>query len=341
MRKLHTAIAFAVVAVIASASVTLAAGATSAPPAVSTAPATGVSNSGATLNGSVNPNGEQTSYAFQWGPTGGYGHETALTSAGSGSTTSSVSATLSNLSSGTTYHFRIIAMSPAGTSVGSDQTFTTGGTPPAPSTPPSASTGSAASLGASAATVTGTVNPGGQSSQYYFEYGTTSNYGIETAPQDAGSGTSDEAASASLSGLSPSTTYHYRLVAVNPGGTALGHDQTFTTTSAPAGSHVAFMGRMGFVSPGGWIGVEAGCFGGQTDCIGHITMSHNGTIVGQRDFAIAPETGGFQNIRLTPQGQQLLRQNSMFHLLAVSVTVTTSDGQKISQVMRLARWVWH
>src|SRR5690348_4410048 len=107
-------------------------------PTVTTSAATGVTGSGATLNGSVNPNGQQTSYAFQWGPTAGYGHETALTSAGSGNGTSSVSATLSGLASGTTYHFRIIAISGAGTSVGADQSFTTTGSAPPPSPAPSA-----------------------------------------------------------------------------------------------------------------------------------------------------------------------------------------------------------
>lgn len=341
MRTLRTALALAIITAAVTASVTLAWGDSSPPPAVTTAPATGVTSSGATLNGSVNPNGQQTSYAFQWGPTSRYGHETSLTSAGAGTTSQSVSAALSGLQPGTNYHFRIIAMSASGTSVGTDRSFTTSGTRPAPSPAPKAATGSATSIGASTATVTGTVNPNGQSTTSYFEYGPTPDYGFETAPSNAGAGSSDEPASAALTGLQPSTTYHYRLVAFSAGDTAIGHDSTFTTTSAPSSSHVVFMGRMGFVSPGGWIGVEAGCFGGQTDCVGHITMSHNGMVVGSRNFFLAPESGGFQNIKLTFQGQQLLKQNHMFHLLPVDVTVTTQSGQHISQVMRLARWVWH
>lgn len=341
MRKLRTVLVLAATAAVAAISVALASGADSAPPSVGTGDATGVSDSGATLTGNVNPNGVQTSYAFQWGPSSRYGHETPLTQAGSATTSSTVNATVANLDPGTRYHFRIIAMSSAGTSVGTDRTFTTGGTRPASSPQPHASTGSATSVGTSTATATGTVNPDGQSTQFWFEFGPTSDYGFQTAAGNAGSGNADVPASTSLSNLHTGTTYHYRLVAVNKGGTAIGRDQTFTTTSAPSASHVTFMGRMGFVSPGRWIGVEAGCMGGQTACTGHITMSHNGTVVGERDFSIAPETGGFQNIKLTTLGRQLLRQNSMFHLLPVDVTITTSNGQKITQVMRLARWVWH
>lgn len=437
MRKLRTALILAGVAVIAGIPIALASGTSPAPPTASSAAATNVSAKGATLNGSVNPNGQQTSYAFQWGPTSGYGHETALSSAGAGTTTSSVSAALSGLNSGSTYHFRIIAMSSAGTSVGSDESFTTNGSPPPPSTPPAATTGSASNVGQDSATATGTVNPGGQATQYYFEYGTTANYGLETAAQDGGSGTASEPVSANLSGLSSSTVYHYRLVAVSPGGTALGSDQTFKTTTPPVvstgtpssvhktsavlngtvnpqgnsttyffqygtstgyglqtgpanagsgtsvvavhayiaglstntvyhyrlvaqssggtaygadetvavgetGSHVVFMGRMGFVSPGRVIGVEAGCFGGSTNCAGHVTISHNGIVIGQRNFNISPDSGGFQNIEISPQGEQMLASyNGVFHLLPVTISVTEANGQKISEVMHLARWVWH
>jgi hypothetical protein len=189
--------------------------------------------------------------------------------------------------------------------------------------------------------VTGSVNPAGQATTYYFEYGPTSDYGFETSPTDGGSGVTSEAVSGSLSGLASGTTYHYRLVAVSNGGTALGDDQPFTTRAAGTPSHVAFMGRMGFVSPGGIIGVEAGCFGGQTPCSGHVTMAHDGIVIGKRDFNIPPNSGGFQNLGLSARGKEMLKGNSVFHLLAVNVSVTTTTGQRTAQVMHLARWVWH
>jgi hypothetical protein len=339
MRKSRTVL-FAL-AVIAIAAVWVGLATAASPPTTTTSPASSVSDTGATLNGSVNPNGQQTSYAFQWGPTNGYGHETTLTDAGSGTSTSPVSAAVTGLASGTTYHFRIIAINATGTSVGTDQTFATTGTAPAPSPAPTATTGAASNVGQAGATVSGTFNPSSQAATYYFEYGPTSNYGYETGAQNGGSGSSDQPASANLSGLLSSTTYHYRLVAVNPGGTALGSDQTFTT-AAPAKSQVSFIGRMGFVSPGRIIGVEAACIGGTTTCAGHVSISRNGVVLGQRDFRIAPNTGGFQNIELSARGaRMMLNYNSVFHLLPVTVTITPTGGQTITQTIHLARWVWH
>jgi hypothetical protein len=132
-----------------------------------------VNSSGATLNANVNPNGEDTTYAFDWGTSTSYGHETSFTSAGSGSTAKTVSAALAALSPSTTYHFRVIAKNAGGTTTGNDASFTT--TAPKPSTPaPSASTGSAGQISDTAVRVNGSVNPHGQATTYFFQYGTSS-----------------------------------------------------------------------------------------------------------------------------------------------------------------------
>jgi hypothetical protein len=103
------------------------------------------------------------------------------------------------------------------------------------------------------------------------------------------------------------------------------------------------MGHMGFVSPGGIIGVEAGCFGGVTPCQGHVSMSavDGGQLLGERNFYIAPKAGGFQNLEINSTGKQMLRNNGVWHLLQVNVVVTTTTGQRTSQTMTLARWIWH
>lgn len=79
---------------------------------------------------------------------------------------------------------------------------------------PSATTGSASNVAQSRATVGGTVNAAGTDTHYDFQYGTTTNYGTDTTSTDAGAGTDDVPATANLTGLASSTTYHYRLVAV-------------------------------------------------------------------------------------------------------------------------------
>lgn len=233
MRRLRIALLAGVIAA-AAIPVALAFAQTSSAPTVTSAAATGVGDSGATLNGSVNPNSAATEYAFQYGPTSSYGEETALTSAASGSSAANVSAPLTGLEAGTDFHFRIIAINAGGTSVGADESFTTTGTAPAPTTPPSATTGDASAVGQSGATVLGSVNPHGQTTSYYFEYGPTSSYGYETNAQTAAAGSSSVSVSATLTGLPSSTAYHYRLVAINPGGVTLGGDGTFTTTTPPS-----------------------------------------------------------------------------------------------------------
>jgi hypothetical protein len=82
---------------------------------------------------------------------------------------------------------------------------------------------------ATSATLHGTVNPAGESATTFFEYGTTAAYGSPTTPQNYPGSLTTLSLSASLSGLEPGTTYHYRMVAYNTLRTNYGANQTFTT----------------------------------------------------------------------------------------------------------------
>ena len=101
---------------------------------------------------------------------------------------------------------------------------------------PDATTGSASGATPSTATVSGTVNPQGVSASYQFEYGTDSSYGslAPATPAVAGSDSADHVETAALSGLSPATTYHFRIDASNVNGSTDGADQTFRTAGPPA-----------------------------------------------------------------------------------------------------------
>jgi len=208
-------------------------------PQVSTAAATNVTSSGATLNGSVNPEGTATTYQFQYGTTTSYGSVIPVSPASAGSGTSAVneSANLTGLSANTTYHYRITATNATGTSNGSDQQFTTSSRAQAPVVVTQAAT----SAGQTTATLNGTVNPESQSTTYHFEYGTTTSYGtlIPVPDGSAGSGSTAVAENANVTGLTASTLYHFRLDATNATGTRHGSDQTFTTTSG-GGTAVAY-----------------------------------------------------------------------------------------------------
>lgn len=99
---------------------------------------------------------------------------------------------------------------------------------------PSTGDGYAESVSGSTATLTGGVYPNGLTTTAYWQYGTSTAYGSDTAPVDLGAGPLPAAAPATLTGLSPATTYHYRLVATNSDGTTDGYDYSVTTNSAGA-----------------------------------------------------------------------------------------------------------
>ncbi len=98
---------------------------------------------------------------------------------------------------------------------------------------PTVTTTAASSVDAVSATLNGTIDPGGVSSTYHFEYGQDINYGSQTAESDPMSGTGAVAASGLLSSLLPNTTYHFRIVGTNGAGSITGDDQTVTTDAVP------------------------------------------------------------------------------------------------------------
>ena len=200
-------------------------GASGTPPSVTTGASAAVTATSAHVSGTVNPNGSATSYVFDYGATTGYGAQTAAVSVGAGTGGVAAAATLSGLVADTTYHYRLVATSAAGTVDGADATLTT-----APS-PPSATTGSASAISGTSAVLSATVNPQGKATTYQFQFGTTSGYGLQSAPASAGAGTGTTTMHTTLTGLTPGTNYHYRVIATNPDGTATGADARFTTAA--------------------------------------------------------------------------------------------------------------
>jgi hypothetical protein len=203
------------------------------PPTVVTEEASSIGQTSAILNATVNPNGGEVGVdecKLEYGTTIAYGHDVPCSSLpGSGTSAVAVSAVVTGLSANTTYHFRVLATNAGGTGTGGDGTFDT-----LPN-PPTVATGSGSPVTQTSATLNATVNPnGGEISSCYFEYGEEMSYG-DRAPCTAspGSGASPVAVSASVAGLIKNTTYHFRIVATNPGGTSLGDDQTLETAPGP------------------------------------------------------------------------------------------------------------
>jgi hypothetical protein len=200
----------------------------------------GLSSTDATLEAQVNPNYQETTYAFE------YATNEALT----GATTVAGEAPLSaefgdqlasvdvgDLQPHTSYYYRVLTTNGTGTTPGAVQSFTTLGVP-------GVSTGPAQNATRTSAMVSGSVNPAGALTTYHVAYIDLADYEAAVAASAAnpyaGGGTSPNISVGSdyavravgplmISELRPATTYHYTLVATNSVGTTTGSDMSFTT----------------------------------------------------------------------------------------------------------------
>lgn len=179
----------------------------------------------ATLNGSVNANYLSTDVTFEYGTTTDYGSSiTATQSPITGDTSTSVTADITGLLAGTTYHYRITAVNSLGTTHSDDIIFTTLGQVP------TVITFAATNINVTSSTLNGSVNANYLATIATFEYGTTTSYGSTiTASQSPVTGFTNTNISANVAALTPGKTYHYRIKTENSLGTSYGSDLTFTT----------------------------------------------------------------------------------------------------------------
>jgi hypothetical protein len=134
-------------------------------PEAITQPATNITSSGATLNGTVNAHDLSTSVTFEYGVTTSYGQSlTATQSPVIGNSITNVSADITGLTAGTTYHFRIKTTNSLGTAYGSDMELTPVGQVP------TTITQGATNISTITATLNGTVNPNYLPTTVTFEY---------------------------------------------------------------------------------------------------------------------------------------------------------------------------
>jgi glucose/arabinose dehydrogenase/phosphodiesterase/alkaline phosphatase D-like protein len=183
------------------------------PPVISAVQASAITSSTATITWTTD---QASNSQVDYGTTTGYG----LSVSNSASVTSH-SVQLSGLNPSTSYHYRVDSTDAAGTTSSADFSFTTAAPPP----PPVISNVQSSGITSSGATITWTTD---QASSSQVDYGTTTSYGSSTS--NASLVTSH---SIQLSGLSPSTTYHYRVDSTDSGGTSSSGDLTFTTAPPP------------------------------------------------------------------------------------------------------------
>jgi phosphodiesterase/alkaline phosphatase D-like protein len=131
-----------------------------------------------------------------------------------------------------TYHYRLVAIDAAGKgfpAYGRDRTFT-----PSPEAPPAIDATGASDETPTTATLSASINPNLAPTLFRFQYGTDSNYDAQTSQEGPiGEDGVDHPVSVPIAGLTPGTTYHFRVVAFNIAGQTAGPDETFNTPDAP------------------------------------------------------------------------------------------------------------
>lgn len=208
-------------------------------PTVTAGNASALTTNSATLNGTVNPNGQSTTAKFFYGLTTNYNLTAAISGTLAGSAAQAVSANLAGLSPGTTYHFNLTATNISGSVTGLDQAFTTASFVLAA---PSVITAGASAIGTNFVTLNATVNPNNQTSTAQFLYGLTTNYNFIATVSGTLAGGSAQAVSATINGIAPATTYHFAITATNFSGSVTGLDQSFTTASMNSSGGTNFIG---------------------------------------------------------------------------------------------------
>jgi hypothetical protein len=202
---------------------------------VLTDPATNITTSGATLNGTVNPEGtelEECTFEYRTG-SGPFEKAPCAESPaaiGSGNTLVPVHLDLTELTGGTEYQFHLVAKNELGTSQGVEMSFKAKG--------PSLGLVSLKGATENSATFQATINPNGADTSYVFEYVTQADFeqggfaGAASVPaggEDIGAGTSDVEVSATAEGLQPRSAYRFRATATNADGTIRSTVKAFAT----------------------------------------------------------------------------------------------------------------
>ncbi len=275
-------------------------------PVIATESATGGSRGTAVLEASVDPEGNETTYHFEYVNAAGYGSSgfAGATSTGSVSIGSGlfedhpVTVDLTGLVAGEIYHYRVVAKDSSGrTTTGSDQVLDE--TPPAYVEGPWVT-----NVAATSATFNAQINPLESNTEYRLEYGTSTAYG-HTLSGDVGEGSSSVLVSYHRQELLPGTTYHYRLVVSNAFGLVEGADHTFTTQIA--GSELTLLDGRSWelVSPankaGGLIGLGFEGLRAASDGSG-ITYLDFGLAIGEDPVASGSPLVGSQILSVRSSG---------------------------------------
>jgi DNA-binding beta-propeller fold protein YncE len=319
-------------------------------PSVVTGSASEVGSRSATLSGTVDPDGiELKDCRFEYGTSTAYGQSAPCVPAASAipvdSSEHAVSANITGLTAGSTYHFRLVAANENDLSepnAGQDATLQT-------LPPPSIEDASTANLTGSSVDLDAQVNPNGLDTTYRFEYGTSTAYGtsVPVPDGDLGAGTSAVLVTTHLSGLTAGTTYHWQVVASNESGTTTTGDQTFVYIAGggglpdgreyelvtPAHRNASVVGQYatGYLAPdvaedGSRVVMESvQCFAGSVSCVGvELTVG--------APFAFTRTGGGWVATPLAPPASRFGLSSSWMFSADADTALFGSAGSFVARL---------
>lgn len=137
-----------------------------------------------------------------------------------------VEAELTELTTGSTYHYGLFATNEKGENFGIDRTVI-------PAFVLKVQTLPVEEIDTDGAVLKGSFDPDNKATEYWFEYGIDGSYGLKTSVTTGVTGTGVTTVGKELNNLPSGKTFHYRLVAKNAEGTTFGVDRTFRTGSPP------------------------------------------------------------------------------------------------------------
>ncbi len=204
-------------------------------PQVNTLSPTDIERTSARLRGEANPRGDSAETWFEWGTSSSnLSRETSRQSMGSGNSFVSFSNSVTGLDANTDYFYRAVAKNSNGTVRGDIRSFSTmsGAVVAAVAADrPSVRILGATGITSSGATCRGEVNPNGNQTDAWFEWGSTTSLGNRTSAVSVGSGSSFVSISSILSGLHSNTPYYCKLVAENSAGRSISDVESFRTNT--------------------------------------------------------------------------------------------------------------
>jgi uncharacterized repeat protein (TIGR03803 family) len=188
-----------------------------------------VTNTSAVVRAKIDARGATTTVTLEYGNDGvNFPNTVPVASNLTGYQRTLVGTTLGGLNPGATYYYRFDATSSAGTTVSAVASFTT-------LAQPTAAVNAASNITQTSARFNGMVNALNDDATVHFEYGTDGNTFPNQVSAVPGTvtGNANTAVSAAVAGLIKGTTYYYRVVATNMGGTTVSGVRSFTTLTEP------------------------------------------------------------------------------------------------------------